>query len=651
MKRLLLIPVAGLLAFTGCERSPTGSDAEVALVQVMPDERTLSVGETLELELVVRDEDGESPADDDLARTKWSTDNAAVATVSPQGVVTGVAPGQASIQAELDGVSDAVTVTVSAAPAACDAGGTLRSLQVGGSVTLGGIAAATVCLSGGVAGSEYVAVPFHAGGLVPNVASVLLGMQGIVPVSALSPSVSPALSLDRGRALDDEFHQRLRHDAERELAPYVDDAIASQRGGGLRPSYTLDLRSPTVGQQVQVNVSTEKSCEEPKMRTGRVVAVGDRSVVLADVGNPSGGLTDAEYASFAAGFDTLVYPAVTAAFGEPRDVDQNGRVVIFYTRAVNELTQSGTGSYVGGYFHPRDLFPPRDRDGLSACASSNFAEMFYMLVPDPAGQVNGNVFSRDLVLQTSLGTIGHEFQHLISASRRLYDIGTTNWNEETWLNEGLSHIAEEVLFYRASGLAPRQNVGAAQVQANTRVSNAFRTYMDQNLRRYEKFLEDPEAQAPYEGASVDANDLATRGAAWALVRYIADRRAGNDAELWRTLVDGSTTGLSNLHRALGMDPRPWIRDWTVSVFTDDVVPGVDARFTQPSWNFRSFYNAFPLKTRRPTGPGTTEVFLKSGSGAFVRFGIGPAGVASIAARSSGNQPLPSSVYLTIVRTK
>jgi len=646
MKRLLLIPAAALLALAACE-SPTGDDADVVLVQVMPDERTLAVGESLEMEVTLRDEAGEVPADSlDMV---WSTSNGAVATVSAQGTVTAVAPGQASIRAELDGVSDEVVVTVATPPAACTAGGTLRSLEVGGSVTLGGVSAATVCLAGGAAGAEFVAVPFHAGPSRSEFDAVQVGAQGVVPVAATSPSVAPALSLPRGRPLNDEFHERLRERAVRELAPFVSAALAS-RGDGLQPSFALNLRNPTLGQLVQVNVTSAKACEEPRMRTGRVVAIGSRAVVLADVGNPSGGLTDPEYASFAAGFDTLVYPTVTAAFGEPRDVDENGRVVIFYTRAVNELTKSGTGAYVGGFFHPRDLFPTRDKDGLSACETSNVAEMFYMLVPDPTGEVNGNVFSRELVLQTSLGTVGHEFQHLINASRRLYGIGTTHWNDSTWLNEGLSHIAEELLFYRASGLAPRQNLSRLPIQGNARAEAAFRTYMDQNVRRYEKYLENPEGQSPYEYDNDDANDLATRGASWSFLRYVADRRGGDDAALWRSFVDGSTIGLANVHRVLGMDPRPWIRDWTVSVFTDDVVTGVDARFTQPSWRMRSFFGAFPLRTRRLAGPGTTELTLKSGSGAFVRFGVLPAGVATITARSGG-QPLPSDMYLTIVRTR
>jgi hypothetical protein len=215
----------------------------------------------------------------------------------------------------------------------------------------------------------------------------------------------------------------------------------------------------------------------------------------------------------------------------------------------------------------------------------------------------------------------------------------------------MSHVAEEVLFYRASGLSARQNLRAQEVQGSVRTFNAYRTYMDQNIRRYEQFLENPENESPYDSAATDANDLPTRGAGWAFLRYAADRSGGSEAQLWRALIDGSTTGFANLQRALGTDPRPWVRDWTVSVFTDDVVPGVDPRFTQPSWRFRTFFNEFPLLTRRMTGPGTVQASLKSGSGAFVRFGVLPASVATVSGRTSAAQPLPSSVFLTIVRTR
>ncbi|HZG42242.1 MAG TPA: hypothetical protein VEY93_04710, partial [Longimicrobium sp.] len=449
---------------------------------------------------------------------------------------------------------------------------------------------------------------------------------------------------------DDGFHARLRDRSAGALGRYRDAALSVSprrggRGGGMGPSLALNLRSPAVGDQVTVNTSLEP-CKNPKNVTARVAAISERSIVLADVANPANGLTDADYRSFALGFDTLVYPAVTNAFGTPEDLDGNGKAVILYTKAVNELTERGSTSYVGGYFHPRDLFPTRDRDGLAACATTNYAEMFYMLVPDPAGSL-GTVFSRELILQTSLGTIGHEFQHLINASRRLYVVETTSWNEATWLNEGLSHIAEEVLFHRASGMTPRRNLSLAEVQASPRSLNAFRSYMDQNIRRYARYLQEPSTESPYDSTEAGANDLPTRGASWAFLRYAADRRAGDDVVLWRDLVDTDVIGFANLQQALGRDPREWIRDWATSAYTDDVV-ATEARFQQPSWRYRTFFNTFPLVTQPLTDGYSTQ--LASGGAAFLRFTVAPATVGTVRALS-GTNPLPSRVYVTVVRTR
>jgi hypothetical protein len=650
MKRFILwAPVAALVALAACENSPSAGDAGIASVQLMPDERVLAVGETLTLELEVRDDDGEEPTSR-LDEIQYSSSNPGVAQVSAAGMVTGTGVGTATITAELEDVSGSIQVTVAAAPAPCSTPAAVRSLELGASMVLGGIQAAVICLDGGTTGREFVAVPFYADSLSAGTLQVRVGGTGVVPVLSASASMSPGLAPVRARARDEDWHQQLRVRAGRELQRHVDAAIGTgARRDGLRPSAVINLQNPTVGQQVQVNTGIE-SCASPSMRTARVAAVGTRSVVLADVANPAGGLTDAEYAHFAASFDTLVYPVVTQAFGVPEDVDQNGRVIIFYTSAVNALTPQGSNAYVGGFFHPRDLFPTQASDGLSACAVSNYAEMFYMLTPDPSGTINGNAFPRDLVLETSIGTIAHEFQHLINASRRLYVLGTTNWNEKTWLNEALSHVSEELMFYHVSGLSPRQNLASADVQASEARLQAYRSYMDQNIRRYERYLEDPEAQSPYDADADDDNDLATRGAGWAFLRYAADRQAGADEALWKDLVDASVTGFANLQQALGTDPRPWIRDWTVSVYTDDVVTGVDPRYTQPSWRFRTFLSPWPLQTRN-LAAGQQTVFLKSGSGAFIRFRVPPTVVAPITATIETGAPLPSAVYVTVVRTR
>jgi hypothetical protein len=588
---------------------------------------------------------GDEPDADRRAEVEFASDNPAVATVSGDGVVTGKSPGSATITATLDDQSGAVVVKVAAAPAACSQGGAVHSLGVGEAVVLGGVTASVICVDGGVAGKEYVAVPFHSGNPGDSPFSVNFDTDLTVGVNA--PSLAPSPALAGGLREDDGFHSRLREQSAAALGRYRDAAlsVSPRRGAGTGPRFALGLKSPAVGDQVTVNTALE-SCKNPKNVTARVVAVSERSIVLADVANPANGLTDAEYKAFATSFDTLVYPTVTNAFGTPEDVDGNGKAVILYTKAVNQLTAQGSNSYVGGYFHPRDLFPTKDRDGLAACATTNYAEIFYMLVPDPTGSINGTAFSRELILQSSLGTIAHEFQHLINASRRLYVVETTSWNEETWLNEGLSHIAEEVMFYRASGTTPRANLSRSQVQATPQTQNAYAAYMDQNMRRYQRYLQEPSTESPYDSTEAGANDLPTRGASWAFLRYAADRRAGDDVVLWRDLVDTDVIGFANLQQALGRDPREWIRDWATSVYTDDFV-ATEARFQQPSWRYRTF-TPFPLVTQPLNDGFVTQ--LASGGAAFLRFTVPPVTVGTVRALS-GSNPLPSRIYVTVVRTR
>ena len=654
MKRLFLLaaPVA-LLAAAACKDDPAGPEP-IASVTLAPEERVLAVGQTLQLDPAVRDTRGETRADEDV-ELSWTSDNPSVATVSGTGLVTAVSPGNAVIRATVDDVTGSVTVRVAAAPPECNQAGAVRNLAVGESVTLGGITASVLCLGGGGAGSEFVMVPFNAAGVGGGVLPVGVTTAGTIPVLATSPSVSAAdaaLQVDlRAPTRDFGWEDRFRREAARELAPWVatarDVAAAARSGGGLRPAFALNTRDAQVGDQLRINVKVE-GCEAPDLRTGRVKAVTPRAIVVADEANPAGGLTDAEYVALGQAFDQLVYPTDVAAFGEPGDLDRNGgRAVIFYTRAVNELTPPGSGTYIGGFFHPRDLFPNRDRGNLEACEGSNYAEMFYMLVPDPSGTVNNNPRSRALVLGTTVATLAHEFQHLINASRRLYQQETLNWNEELWLNEGLSHVAEELVFYTAAGIGPRQNVSNATRQASARVNDAFNVYMVQNAQRYDVYLRSPEVQSPYD----NDDDLGTRGAAWSFLRYAADRKGGDENAFWRSMVDNGALGLDNLQGVLGADPRLWVRDWTVSVFTDDAVSNLDARFVQPSWNWRGIFTTYPLQTRRLGVNGGASLALSAGSGAFVRFGVAPAATATVRTTAGGTAVPPSELFVTVVRTR
>ena len=250
------------------------------------------------------------------------------------------------------------------------------------------------------------------------------------PMTALSPVHAAELAR---RALE-----------QRALTPLVSvarDWMAS-RTALSRAAYAVTAADAKVGDVLRLNVNANVACTNADTKSGRVAAVGTKSIIVSDTDNPTGGYTDTEYAAIAATFDTLVFPMDTTAFGAPSNISSYGKIILFYTRAVNALTPSGAGYTIGGFFFARDLYPKMAKNGLAACAASNESEMFYLLAPDPNGTVNTNKRTKDEVTLLNLTTIAHELQHLINSSRRLYVNTGARPNEETWLDEGLAHVAE-----------------------------------------------------------------------------------------------------------------------------------------------------------------------------------------------------------------
>jgi hypothetical protein len=531
-------------------------------------------------------------------------------------------------------------------------------LSVGETRTLTASEAASIEVGGG--GGEFVLIPFS-GSLTAssNVALEFTGTQisGVTgpPTPQIGPSSAPLLS----RAASTEalgaaarFHGEMRRMERQVLGPKL-AALRAARAGRLSPldAVTGSAPVPNVNDQLSLNTARTPACgPSADIREGRVVAVTERAIIVADNNNPPG-FTDAEYVQIAQEFDAIVYPTVTANFGVPQDLDQNGgRAVIFYTRAVNELTPANSDAVVGGFFHPRDLFPKTSTDPEFACASSNEAEMFYMLVPDDAGVVNGNVRTKASVRRGTVGVLAHEFQHLINASRRIYVNDATAF-EEVWLNEGLSHIAEELVFYRASGLVPKQNITLATLRSSQTILDAVNAYQVSNLGRLIEYLEDPEQRTPF----ANDDELATRGATWSLLRYAADRSTTSQQQIWTNLANSRNAGVTNFNAVFGGAFLDMVRDWTVANYTDDAVLTTEA-FRHPSWNFRDILPAllnpqvFPLKTRTLAAGTQLAITLKGGSAAYLRFGVPANGTATITATSSG-ATLPTTVSMTVVRTK
>jgi hypothetical protein len=539
-------------------------------------------------------------------------------------------------------------------PPPCVAGSNAFSLGIGEVALFSGMAASEFCVQGTPAGAEFIAVPFYSdfsGSLLQLSISTGHTTIGVSPNRLAAPRfqlLQPTGSSQLTR--DDGFETELRERSRIELTPLIPLARTLRQENPGR--FSLSVAVPQVGDLMNFNTNSSSACSNANVRTGRIVAITDRAIVVSDTTSPANGFTAQDYQYFGVTFDTLVYPVDTLNFGAPTDIDNNQHVILFFTRAVNELTPPGLNYYVGGFFFSRDLFPTTAAGAVQGCATSNFAEMFYLLVPDPAGVVNQNVRTADFVRNVTVGTLAHEFQHLINASRHLYVNGSSTF-EDVFLDEGLAHEAEELTFYRSSGLAPGQNITYQVIQASPKTQGAFDNFGVANFRRFNEFLTNPLTNSPY----VDNANIPTRGAIWSFLRYAADRRAGSETQMWFQLANPppGINGLSNLTRVITPDLSAWVRDWTVANYADDFVPGISAVDTHPSWNIRSMITGvnqgmWTLSTQVLDTTVVTSVGIGDGSAAYLRFGVAANRIGGGRMTARGGPP-PPGFALSILRTK
>jgi len=100
----------------------------VASVRLQPDQADIAVDATVQLSASALDGNGAAMPDRAIA---WTTSNPGVASVNGSGLVTGVAPGTATITAASEGKSSNATVTVSQVVARVDVNPSSVSLQAG----------------------------------------------------------------------------------------------------------------------------------------------------------------------------------------------------------------------------------------------------------------------------------------------------------------------------------------------------------------------------------------------------------------------------------------------------------------------------------------------------------------------------------------
>jgi Big-like domain-containing protein len=619
--------------------------APVASVTVAPTSAALVVGANRQLTATTRDGNGNVLTGRIVT---WGTSNAGAAAVSTSGLVTAVAPGSATITATSEGQIGTSQITATENP--CNSSVAIQ-LAVGELRTLSAAEKASLCLGGGASASEYVLIQFNSS----NVAASMVELEvtgtnttaiqpGSQPSLAPRPTILSGLKQSDVKHLSQEsFEWAFRERERRELAPVLAKwkqlRAAKSRDTGL--SYLTGIAAtPTVGEVVQINADFNTCSSAKQLHSATVVAVLPHTLVLLDNQSPAGGYTGAELTAFGEKFEAEGYPLDVQNFGPPSDVDTNGRIAILFTPTVNAVPIAA--GVVLGLFSARDLFP------VSQCTASNEGEMFYMPVPDPSSTINSKYTNKENLSRTVLATLVHEFQHLINAGQRFINPMEVPF-EEVWLNEGLSHIAEELLYYHVSGNAPRSNIDLALLRSTQEQLDAVNTYQLDNLVRLLLYMESPETNSPFS----QEDGLEMRGAIWQLLRYAADRKGGSEQSTWFSLVNTTLAGQANFNAVFGNIINT-TRDWAIAQFADDAGLSLPANYSHPSWNFRSVLpainnNNFPLLTRALLSA-PLNITLNGGGAAYLRFGAAAKAPATVAATSAG-QPVPAGVEFILIRTQ
>ncbi|HVX41746.1 MAG TPA: Ig-like domain-containing protein [Gemmatimonadaceae bacterium] len=600
--------------------------------------RILSVGDTVRMRAAALDRYGNVVP----VPVAWRTRDPSIVAVDSVGLARAERKGASAwIVASAERTADSVSVVVPASP--CDGLATPAALAVG-AVALADQHNRVCVAADRDADYELVAVDTAFSELSDGSFKVVAN--GIADSGSAPAAAHGNPDLRVSRSAPDDRELAFRRAAATNLSPLVAGARSWQRTRTSAARAALaDI--PDVGAIVSLNMSPSASCTSTDTRGARVLAVGERAIIVADTANPSGGFTPAEASAFAAQFDTLIDPLDRQLFGDPSDIDGNGRVLIIMTRDVNAISIGDPNGMVLGETNPRDLFP---RGGSSGCPASNQAETFAVVAPDSLGTVSGGPVTKSRLAAELPSVLAHEYQHLISLGRRMYVTHAANAFQDLWLGEGLSHIAQEALFYRVSGLGPRENLDGAATHRDSVTAAAFDGGFGIVTRLYYALLSYPDESSPFD--YVDTPGM--RGAIWSFLRFAADHSRPADGDLWFRIANDREIGTAALRDVFGWSAAQLDsveRDWAVSVFADDAGPATPERFAQPSWNMRRVLptpaerGAFPVPqslldhTLEPHRP-------LAGSIVVSRFRVDAGEQALVRLLDGFSSPLPSSAPVT-----
>lgn len=248
-------------------------------------------------------------------------------------------------------------------------------------------------------------------------------------------------------------------------------------------------------------------------------------------------------------WETKIYPGDTGTFGAESDVDGNGKLIVFLSGELGAPTSSGI---LLGYYAANDVYYSQDTTAACTAANgkgSNYADMFYLNSLNNI--LAAGATATDTINRVYPDTLAHEFQHLINFNQHVF-VHQGGTLEDTWINEGLSMVAEEIGGY-GWNIDKGRRTGALYMD---RLTGANLSYNGRSLTYWE------------------GDPVGNYEAAHSFFRYYTDRVG---SQILGSLVQTDQVGLTNLSSALGLSFARAYAEWTTAVFFSNelLTPVVD----------------------------------------------------------------------------
>jgi hypothetical protein len=400
------------------------------------------------------------------------------------------------------------------------------------------------------------------------------------PVEKLHSIRSAAhnVELESNRLIYARMKNRFRHTPRRAAGSAARASLVAA------PIVVGDTRSFRVV-QFSTAVGASATCSNFIEITARAVYVGSKTIIYEDVAAPLAGQMDSHFTQVGQEFDASMYPTISTYFADPLVTDQFTDADQHLNMVFTPAIPSGTGGFVISC----DFF---DRNATDNQAS-NLGENFYAGVP----AVPGTGFSTDNPDQWLRGmrpTIVHEVKHIASFGAHI--VNNSLRFEESWLEEGMARVAEEV--WARDRVYPGATWKGNMTYASTLYCDVRPTFPECTGRPFVMFghyamlydfLDVPGATSLF--GRVADGDFTFYGVSWSFIRYNADRYATSETSYLQGITNAfDVTGIANIARQSGADANHILGLWSLSLYLDEngaMAANADIKF--PSWHTRDIF--------------------------------------------------------------